>query len=690
MRRFLVLASAAALLTACIGNGQKERITIATVLDQMTDLYFPCQYPEPSFVTSMTSSHDRLSVSPDSLTWFANNDGFGYERLECRDGREEKVLFESDRGGVITRIWLTTTTSRSTVRFYFDGSEEPGWVMNSFDFTDFGLKALEDNPLVQIHPNYVKGSKGGQTFFLPIPFEKSCRITLEEPQGWSGIPRYYQIDCRNYPEGVEIETFSVENAKKYSNAIRRAGKRLSEHSRKPSGCRKEISGVVPSGGSLTLIPAKGNRAVTELKIVVNGLDSTAYQQTMRDLVLLGSFDGRQTISVPLSDFSGAGMGAAQVESRQLVADGKGSVTSYWVMPYAREACFELVNKSGSDVEAGISARTVRRGFNGNTLYFHTSWHSESDLAVENDPSRIREWRFTRLEGRGLYMGDNLTLFNKSKAWYGEGDEHIYVDDEQFPSYFGTGTEDYYNCSWAPVHVFHTPFGGAPRADLATSQGYNTFFRTRLSDMIPFERSLAFDFEMISWVPGYVDCSSTVYWYGDSDSGCTECTDPLEFSYQLPQAPPDPAKFVVANSVEAESQEVVSSSDGLNHNVQEMSAFPDGLWSKSNQMAFFGGKQGDRATLRINGIEAGEYRLSLYYTKAADYGRISFHNGEKRLSDVIDCYFPSVVNCGPLDLGVVRVDSGSFDLDVVIEGKNEKSLGTMFGLDCFIFERQEHE
>ena len=85
---------------------------------------------------------------------------------------------------------------------------------------------------------------------------------------------------------------------------------------------------------------------------------------------------------------------------------------------------------------------------------------------------------------------------------------IWVDDDVFPSHFGTGTEDYYNSSWAPVVIFQTPFGGAPRADQASSHGYNTFFRTRNLDGIPFSSLLRFDIELLSWVRGTVDYATT--------------------------------------------------------------------------------------------------------------------------------------------------------------------------------------
>lgn len=105
----------------------------------------------------------------------------------------------------------------------------------------------------------------------------------------------------------------------------------------------------------------------------------------------------------------------------------------------------------------------------------------------------------------------------AKSWYGEGDEKIWVDQEKFPSHIGTGTEDYYNSSWAPVVVSKTPFGGAIRADTTSSQGYNTWLRTRNLDGIPFRSKMKFDFELLSCFRGTADYSSTVYWYGDLDA-----------------------------------------------------------------------------------------------------------------------------------------------------------------------------
>lgn len=77
------------------------------------------------------------------------------------------------------------------------------------------------------------------------------------------------------------------------------------------------------------------------------------------------------------------------------------------------------------------------------------------------PTKGSTTTWPRCPGRGVFKGDVLSLYNWCPRWYGEGDEHIWVDGESFPSHFGCGTEDYYNTTYAPIHVYHFPFGGAP-------------------------------------------------------------------------------------------------------------------------------------------------------------------------------------------------------------------------------------
>ena len=158
------------------------------------------------------------------------------------------------------------------------------------------------------------------------------------------------------------------------------------------------------------------------------------------------------------------------------------------------------------------------------MYFHTTWKYEKnvkDVKGDYDLNKVAkldtagpiDWNFATIKGKGIYIGNTLAVFNHMNAWYGEGDAKAYVDNEKFPSEFGTGLEDYYNTSWAPVVLYQTPFANAPRADNPGSFGHNAFTRTRNLDGIPFTKSFAYDMEMLSWEGGFIDCSATTYWYG---------------------------------------------------------------------------------------------------------------------------------------------------------------------------------
>ena len=125
-----------------------------------------------------------------------------------------------------------------------------------------------------------------------------------------------------------------------------------------------------------------------------------------------------------------------------------------------------------------------------------------------------DWKFAHISGgRGILAGDVYTINNPFTEWPGEGDEKIWVDDESFPSHFGTGVEDYY--SFCGYFRFHTPFSGEPRLDASNFKGYNVHYRTRNLDAVPFDSRLRFDLEMLGWAQGDVSVRGTVFWYGDA-------------------------------------------------------------------------------------------------------------------------------------------------------------------------------
>lgn len=194
MRKHVILATLCSLaLTACHDSGI---VSTESLLREMISEDAVATVPSPYYKTCQVSSYDRRTVSPDQAGWFANDDGFGFERLDTLDGRVEKVLFEEVCPGVVTRIWMTTRNKKGTLRFYLDGSGTPDIVVPAYDMTKFPVETGESLSLTHTHYDGNLEGVGGNTFFFPIPFAKSCRITLEEP-GHHAVRREVRVLFRD-------------------------------------------------------------------------------------------------------------------------------------------------------------------------------------------------------------------------------------------------------------------------------------------------------------------------------------------------------------------------------------------------------------------------------------------------------------------------------------------------------------
>ena len=510
--------------SACSGGKQEqaEVITLSGLMDEMVSQENDVCFPVPYYAAKQLTSYDRRSVLPGTPSWFSNDDFAGFIRYEANNGRVEKVLFDEKGPGVITRIITTGSDKDANLRFYFDGEKEASITIPSYDISKFPV----DIPagMIYMHEHYP--TTQGCSFYYPIPYREGCKITVDN------VNRVYvyHVNYRQYEPGTEVETFTVEKAKELDVKAQETGNKLLHPSTYSENGITKGATLKPKDMLCLDLPA-GSKAIRTLNFKVQGYNPEEYGQLMRGLIVKISFDGVQTVEAPLSDFSGGGMGSPAVDSWYLSADGKGNIALRFVMPYKKDGFIEVENITGYTAETTVNACVSDWEWLPNTLYFHAGWRQECDLQT----NVYKEYNMATLSGRGIFKGDVLSLYNYCPTWYGEGDEHIWVDEEELPSHIGCGTEDYYNTTYAPIHVYHNPFGGAPREDDEASRGYNTFVRTRNLDVIPFNQKLRFDFELISWKDGKVDYSSTVFWYGDLDSKLVNPTPKEAALYVLPPA-----------------------------------------------------------------------------------------------------------------------------------------------------------
>jgi len=672
----------AAFPLSSLAAAKTTEVTLESLLTEMTDYAAVARWPRPEFSCKQASSYDRAKVAPGQPGWFANSDQNQFIRTETFHGRAEKVMLDVEGPGCLARFWLTTDKNKQGVlRLYLDGAEEPALTFPAYDLFTGGLKL--GPPMLQPHPGYLPDANGGNTLYLPIPYAKHCKITWEEA---SQSARYYQVNYRTYAPGTPVRTFTRAALEAARPLIERTQSALlsppDEPAGVPVGMEKELA--AGSEGSLEFPPGPASARRLELRAPLDRFASP--ERALRSLVLRIDCDGEPCVWCPVSDFFGSGVGLNPVRSWYRTVVANGALVCRWVMPYAKHARLTLLNLGTEPCAVSLRAIVSPWDWDDRAMHFHAVWHYEAGLKTPP----YRDWNFVNVTGRGVYVGDTLALFNPIATWYGEGDEKIWVDGESFPSHMGTGTEDYYSFSYAPMPVHQTPFSGEPRLDQEMTQGHNTLTRTRNLDGIPFRRSLQFDMELIPWKPMSLTYAATTYWYAMPGAASNVRPQPREAALPVPTLAEAIAAAIPPRkpgAIECETMKVPAKSGDFFVGGQAMDDFEGGRWSGGRQLLGQTRAVGDWAEIEWPALDAAPRKLVLYATQAPDYATLRFRVNGHAVEASLDGYGESVRPAAPFSLGAFPPRDGKFTLRVEVAGANPAAKGAkyFFGLDCVILE-----
>ena len=418
-------------------------------------------------------------------------------------------------------------------------------------------------------------------------------------------------------------------------------------------------------------------------------DPTQVERALRSTIVQLTFDNEKTVWCPATDFFGSGVGLNELHSWYRSVSNDGNMRCRWVMPYQKSAQLTLANVGSQPVIATLHATTAPWQWDARSMHFHTAWHFEAGLKTP-PPS---DWNYIHINGRGVYVGDTLALFNPVPTWYGEGDEKIWVDGESFPSHMGTGTEDYYNYSYAPRGIIQTPFANQVRIDEPRTQGHNVLTRTRNLDGIPFERALQFDMELISWQPTTLTYAATTYWYAFPGATSNVPPQPHEAALPIPTLA-DAQAFVAASrphragAIEAENLKVAAQSGEFSVKPQDMALWGAERWSGGEHLVAAATKVGDYIELNVPAPDNAPRQITLYLTQAPDFGTLRFSLNGQAATATFDGYAPQVQPAASLPIGTFTPRDGKFTLRLEVTGTNPKAEGARyyFALDCLTLER----
>ncbi len=415
------------------------------------------------------------------------------------------------------------------------------------------------------------------------------------------------------------------------------------------------------------------------------VDPKTIPQILRSTILTATFDGQPTIWCPLGEFFGTGARPNEVHDFNRVAYSGESIDlcSCWVMPYQHTAKFSLINLGTAPVNLNFSTNISPFTWDDRSMHFHANWHCT--LGLKTRP--MSDWNFLQATGQGVYVGDTLTVLSPVKAWYGEGDERIYIDGEKVASHIGTGTEDYYGFAWGMPNFFNSPFISCPRRDKDARddwRGYTTTSRLRLLDAIPFRKSLQQDMEIWDWADTKVDYAAATFWYARLGAQDNYIPQDQEAKTPLHDTPQD---FKIPGAFECETLPITAQSTNLRTEIQA-NALRQGEWSNGKQLFVHAAKSGDFIELQISAPDNLPHKITLYATKSYDYGILHFTiNGQPTGQDY-DAYDHAPVASGPIDLGTAEPKDGKFTLRVTVTGSNPAAKGTRsyFGLDCIVLSK----
>ena len=211
-----------------------------------------------------------------------------------------------------------------------------------------------------------------------------------------------------------------------------------------------------------------------------------------------------SISVPVLDFFGLPHGRrTEFYSVLMGANAGRAFNSYIPMPFAHSVRVEISN--GSPRPSPLYYQidyTLEPALAEQSGYLHAAFRRENPATPGRD-FVIAEG----LRGPGRFLGCVVGVRVLDEGdWYGEGEVKIYRDgDQEFPTYCGTGLEDYVGSGWG-LHRHFGPYSGAPLDLRRPPVGSETepmpvfagFYRWHLLDPVMFARELRVTIQQLGY------------------------------------------------------------------------------------------------------------------------------------------------------------------------------------------------
>ena len=598
-----------------------------------------------------------------------NDDGFSGRFSVLRKENGNSVIADLKGSGVIQRIWTPTPTN-DTIQFYFDGEITPRIEIKFID-----LFSGEKYPFLR---PVVGNEVGGYYCYLPIPYEKSCKIVYKGER-----MQFFQIQYREFGAHQPVSSFPKKFSKEEDETLssvlsiwKRSGDNLiSILPATQTKINKITKNVVLEPGEIKSIFSRssGGRIV--------GIELTPQLQLndqFKDLIMRAKWDNEPiaAINCPCTDFFGYAFGKPSMQS-MLVGVKDGTHYCYMPMPFAKQANIELeflknaLNKS-TEISVNVTVFYSDTKLSEDEGKFYTKWKREN-------PETGKPYQILSKTGRGHYVGTLLQAqgIDSGMTLFFEGDDQCYVDGEL--RLHGTGSEDYFNGGWYALadrwdQAFSLPVHGclAYSIPLAHTGGY----RFLVTDKISFEKDIRLSIEHgpdNNKIP--VDYTSVAFYYCDTPPVLNNLP-PIELLKKV-NTPNLLEYWIALLPVKALSfgagilyEDCKDENSGQNYNILKLEAGNDGF-----------------AKFELEVPASGDYKLYVSYFKSPESCQFVINQRQIPVSTTLEGYAPKNSLVEKQLIGTLSIKEGTNTITVVLKNTDKKSGVNKFLLHRIYLEKE---